>query len=159
MGFNLFKTPRMCSIGGVLKMIYAETIGKWIKVNFRYNPKVIEKIKTIKGRFYNPKTKNWGVPLEKKEEFEDKLADHLIIWKDGTKGKYDFSNKDWGVPKDRPVVPYNFKTKPMPHQIEGFNVLVINDKILLADEQGLGKTKIVIDAVLARRQLAKLKNV
>ena len=40
------------------------------------------------------------------------------------------------------------KTKPLPHQIEGINYIQNNDEVALFDEQGLGKTKMVIDAIV-----------
>ena len=40
---------------------------------------------------------------------------------------------------------YIFKTKPYKHQIECFNYAETHDRFLLADQQGLGKTKEVID--------------
>ena len=43
---------------------------------------------------------------------------------------------------------YMHKTKPLPHQIEGINYIQNNDEVALFDEQGLGKTKMVIDAIV-----------
>jgi SWI/SNF-related matrix-associated actin-dependent regulator of chromatin subfamily A-like protein 1 len=42
---------------------------------------------------------------------------------------------------------YTPRLKPLPHQIEATNFLVERDSAALFDEQGLGKTKIVIDAL------------
>ncbi len=42
---------------------------------------------------------------------------------------------------------YNAKTTALPHQIETINHICKNNEIALFDEQGLGKTKIVIDAL------------
>ena len=49
---------------------------------------------------------------------------------------------------------FKFKTKPFQHQIDGFNYGLKSDKWLLGDEQGLGKTKQVIDIAVAKK-LAK----
>jgi SNF2 family DNA or RNA helicase len=43
---------------------------------------------------------------------------------------------------------YNQKTIPFPHQIEATNYVASNAVAALFDEQGLGKTKIVIDALV-----------
>lgn len=43
---------------------------------------------------------------------------------------------------------YEPKTKPLPHQLEAINFLVKNEKAALFDEQGVGKTKEVIDAII-----------
>ena len=44
---------------------------------------------------------------------------------------------------------FNFdpKTKPFPHQLEAVNYIQKNDSIALFDEQGLGKTKIILDSL------------
>ncbi len=46
---------------------------------------------------------------------------------------------------------YNFnyspKTKPFPHQVEAIEYITSRVSIPLFDEQGLGKTKIVIEAL------------
>ena len=40
------------------------------------------------------------------------------------------------------------KTKPLPHQIEGISYIQNNNEVALFDEQGLGKSKMVIDAIV-----------
>jgi SNF2 family DNA or RNA helicase len=42
---------------------------------------------------------------------------------------------------------YDSKTSPLPHQLESINYIHKNEITALFDEQGLGKTKIVIDAL------------
>ena len=42
---------------------------------------------------------------------------------------------------------YSPRTKPLSHQTEAIDFIVRNDAVPLFDEQGLGKTKIVIDAL------------
>jgi len=42
---------------------------------------------------------------------------------------------------------FNSKTTALPHQREATNYIYANNKIALFDEQGLGKTKVVIDAL------------
>ena len=46
---------------------------------------------------------------------------------------------------------FEFKTTPFNHQIEGFEYGLKHDKFLLGDEQGLGKTKQVIDIAVAKK--------
>ncbi len=45
---------------------------------------------------------------------------------------------------------FNFahKTKPFPHQVEAIEYVASNENSALFDEQGLGKTKIIIDALI-----------
>lgn len=46
---------------------------------------------------------------------------------------------------------FEFKTKPFAHQVDGFNFGLTTNKWLLGDEQGLGKTKQVIDIAVAKK--------
>ena len=42
---------------------------------------------------------------------------------------------------------YSPKTRPFPHQVEAIEYISSNENVPLFDEQGLGKTKIVIEAL------------
>lgn len=54
---------------------------------------------------------------------------------------------------------YNSKTVPLPHQLEAINYIHKNSIIALFDEQGLGKTKIVIDALSLDMQEGMIQGV
>jgi SNF2 family DNA or RNA helicase len=54
---------------------------------------------------------------------------------------------------------YNPKTMPLPHQAESINYIHKNATIALFDEQGLGKTKIVIDALSMDMHEGKIQGV
>ena len=51
----------------------------------------------------------------------------------------------------KPLIDFDFTTEPLPHQIEAFNFGLQKDKMLIGDEQGLGKTKESIDITVARK--------
>ena len=53
-------------------------------------------------------------------------------------------------------IKYEVKTKPYPHQIEATRFILENDYCALFDEQGLGKTKIVIDAIVTELKQKKI---
>lgn len=54
---------------------------------------------------------------------------------------------------------YDSKTIPLPHQLEAINYIHKNTNVALFDEQGLGKTKIVIDALALDLQKNKIQGV
>ncbi|MEO5360288.1 MAG: DEAD/DEAH box helicase [Nitrospirota bacterium] len=47
-------------------------------------------------------------------------------------------------------IDFSIKTAPLPHQIEAIDYIKNHERVALFDEQGLGKTKIVIDALSQR---------
>jgi SNF2 family DNA or RNA helicase len=51
------------------------------------------------------------------------------------------------------------KTSPLPHQVDAINYIHKNDLVALFDEQGLGKTKIVIDALSIDMSKGKIEGV
>ena len=50
--------------------------------------------------------------------------------------------------KSKPVFDYSPRLKPLPHQVEAITFLAKREWAALFDEQGLGKTKIIIDTML-----------
>ena len=114
-----------------------------IYVSFPFDREVIDTIKSLPSRYYDMNTKKWEVPFKRLnwliETFSDKgiqiIADDASV----------LSEKKYAP------VNYEFKTKPFNHQIEGFQYGMDNDRWLLGDEQGLGKTKQVIDIAVAKR--------
>ena len=112
-------------------------------VSFDYNNKILEAVKNCSERFYNPDTKEWELPIKKLQYLTETLSDFDFE----IKGHYiDFTKREAKVPDG-----FEFKTKPFEHQIDGFNYGLQNDKWLLADEQGLGKTKQIIDIAVAKK--------
>ena len=53
--------------------------------------------------------------------------------------------------EEQPNEPFDFKTKPFPHQLESFNYAKTHNRFLLGDEQGLGKTKQAIDIAVSKK--------
>lgn len=131
------------------------------KVSFKYDPVVVDRIKRLSQRRYLPEDRAWEIPSSELIHLVDLFGmDNLSVDQRYLQG---IIKREAGVlaktvteVKERlrgiqPVAPYPFKTAPFPHQIEAFNVGWATDNLLLADEQGLGKTKESIDIVVARK--------
>ena len=115
-------------------------------VSFAYNQRIVDTIKSYQTRYWNKDSKEWEIPLKKLTDLLNDLRDFDF----DLTGKYvSLEKKQMKAPKD-----FKFKTKPFEHQIDGFNYGLNNDRWLLGDEQGLGKTKQVIDVAVAKK-LAK----
>lgn len=54
---------------------------------------------------------------------------------------------------------YELKTEPLPHQIEAIDYISKHHEVALFDEQGLGKTKIVIDALCSSMKNSEIEGV
>lgn len=106
-------------------------------VSFEYNSDVLDIVKSFSTRFYNSTNKTWELPFNKLGELVNKLSGYDIT----ISGKY----IDTEISKVKIPPYFNFKTTPYKHQIEGVEFGLNHDKWLLGDEQGLGKTKQVID--------------
>lgn len=111
-------------------------------LSFPYNTKIIDYIRMMPTRYWHPDEKEWEIPALKFLEVTTMLEDFDME----IHGKELLEKKEAKVPKD-----FSFKTKPFEHQIDGFNFGLQNDRWLLGDEQGLGKTKQVIDIAIAKK--------
>ena len=114
-------------------------------IKFDYNSKIVDAIRELPFRYYNPDKTEWEVPTNKVEylinkfkEFDIKICGKITIFED--------KNTNIGLPEG-----FEFKTKPFSHQLEGVEYGLKYDRWFLGDEQGLGKSKQVIDIAVARK--------
>ena len=111
-------------------------------ISFPYDTNIIDAIRSYPTRYWNPDTKEWEIPAIKLHEFTANFNNYDIE----IHGQELLEKKEVAVPDG-----FEFKTKPFDHQIEGFRYGLNNNKWLLGDEQGLGKTKQVIDIAIAKK--------
>lgn len=114
-----------------------------------YNADIVEVIRSFNDKWWHADQKVWEVATGNLP----KLINRLSWCEFEISGVYvDLEQKKVELPD------FNFKTKPFEHQIEGFNYGLNHNRWLLADEQGLGKTKQVIDIAIAKKQLDGIKH-
>ena len=110
-------------------------------VSFDYNPQIISFIKQMGTRVYNAENHTWEMPINNIISLCNKFENEEIkidgIYEDLHKQEFEID-----IPKD-----FEFKTKPFRHQIDGVRFGLNKKKFLLCDDQGLGKTKQIIDFV------------
>lgn len=110
-------------------------------VSFDYNPDIVSFIKQMGTRVYNPDNHTWEMPINNIISLCNKFENEEIkidgIYEDLHKQDFEID-----IPKD-----FEFKTKPFNHQIDGVRFGLNKKKFLLCDDQGLGKTKQIIDFV------------
>lgn len=119
-------------------------------ITFEYNQKIVDVIREFPTRYWNKDKKEWEVPFTKLGEFVTKLSEF----------DFDITGQYVTVEKPKAVTPvgFEFKTTPFQHQIDGFNYGLQYDRWLLGDEQGLGKTKQVIDIAVAKKLQKEYKH-
>ena len=101
-------------------------------VEFDYNPKVVESIKTLPCYNFSKRTKEWEIPIV----YLSQLIDVLCVYDD-------IELKLCQVNFPEPIVhdlKVDYKTKPFDYQMEGIQFGLNHDKWLLLDPPGLGKT-------------------
>ena len=113
-------------------------------VSFPYDSELVAFFKSLGTRTYLPDTKEWEVPLTAIPNICNKLTTQNIeIVGELVKETQTHIELPEG---------FNFKTKPYSHQVEGVLYGLANNSFLLGDDQGLGKTKQIIDLAIARKK-------
>lgn len=127
------------TIGAGIKLV-----GEAAFINFNYDEKLVAFLQIYAERHYHAKTKTWEIPADDLISFIRANRKHSfkIFYQKKQAKKKEFINK---IPAS-----YEFKLKPFKHQLESIEFALNNPKFLLADEQGLGKTKSCIDAETIR---------
>lgn len=119
-------------------------IGEAAFLNFDYDERLIAFLQIYPEKHYDPKTKTWEIQssdLPSLIKANRKNSFKISYDKKATSVKV-FNNK---IPSD-----FAFKLKPFSHQKQAIEFALNTPKFLLADEQGLGKTKSCIDAETIR---------
>lgn len=122
-------------------------------VSFDYNPDIVNYIKQMGTRVYNPDNHTWEMPINNIiglcNKFENEEIKIEGIYEDLHKQEFEID-----IPKD-----FEFKTKPFNHQIDGVRFGLNKKRFLLGDDQGLGKTKQIIDFVGCLEKTATINKV
>jgi len=117
-------------------------------LTFDYNKKIVEAVKSLRVHIWDTEKKQWEIEYKEFEALKKALPNF----------KFDTTNEDI-IPAKVEINDLSlFKTTPMHHQIEGIVYGLNHSRFLLADDQGLGKTKEVIDLALIRKKAQNFKH-
>lgn len=129
------------------------------KISFRYDPTTVAKVKELAERRYLPEDRAWEIPAHELPALIEKVglsnikSEEAVVQALNTKEIEDKREATQERLKGiKPVIDFDFKTVPLPHQIEAFNYGMEKNSLLIGDEQGLGKTKESIDICVARKK-------
>lgn len=112
-------------------------------ISFPYDTELVGLMRNQSNRFWHAGSKEWEIPSINLINIVNSIKDKEIT----IVGDYKtVASKEIKAPEG-----FQFKTDPFNHQIEGFEYGLKYDRFLLGDEQGLGKTKQVIDIAVAKK--------
>lgn len=121
--------------------------GDWaLFVSFPYNNEIVNVIRSLPSRYWDGTKKEWEVPFNKLSTLMAELCQFPMEVNADSAEMFEKKRSVAVIPPN-----FEFRTKPFDHQIEGFNYGLEHDRWLLGDEQGLGKTKQVIDIAVAKK--------
>lgn len=110
-------------------------------LSFPYNPVELEVVRSLTCRYWIPETKQWEIPTNILPELFKKIGN-------------DYKEMNELVEESQTYDDLVFKTEPLSHQVEGVQYGLGKNGWVLGDEQGLGKTKQMIDLGI---NIARLK--
>lgn len=114
-------------------------------VSFDYDSKIVNVLRELPFKFYDKNTTTWEIPVDKTLTVISKLSEFKIKLT-GALDLLEPKKVSIDLPEN-----FQFKTVPFEHQKSGVQYGLQFDKWFLADEQGLGKTKQVIDIAVIRK--------
>lgn len=119
-------------------------------VSFDYDAEIISIVKELGTRVYLPDDKCWEIPESAVPMLMQKLKNYDVQITGIMTHEQEQNVK---LPEG-----FNFKTTPYKHQIEGVMYGLENEAFLLGDDQGLGKSKQIIDLALCRKTSEGMKH-
>lgn len=120
-------------------------------VSFEYESNLVSIIKSMGTRVYIPDKKTWEIPDSAVPMLMRRLRDYDVLLRGEMRHE---------TPQSHAQLPsgFVFTTKPYKHQMEGVIYGLEHESFLLGDDQGLGKTKEIIDIAMCRKQTDGLKH-
>lgn len=120
-------------------------------ISFEYDSNLVSIIKSMGTRVYIPDKKTWEIPESAVPMLMSRLRDYDVLLRGEMRHE---------TPESHAQLPsgFVFTTKPYKHQMEGVIYGLEHESFLLGDDQGLGKTKEIIDLAMCRKQTDGLKH-
>ena len=118
-------------------------------ISFPYDNELVNILRNEPNRFWHSKEKLWEIPARRLINFVNNVGNREIT----LTGEFIEEVNQIEIPTG-----FEFKTNPFNHQSEGFEYGLKYNKFLLGDEQGLGKTKQVIDIAVAKKLIKGYKH-
>ena len=113
-------------------------------VSFPYDVNIVDIVRAQLIKYWNPTDKEWELPFSALDNIMKAFSAYEV--------EVNVESVDILFPKKAEIpTEFFYKTKPFAHQEIGVQYGMEHAKWLLGDEQGLGKTKEVIDIAVAKK--------
>lgn len=128
-------------------------------VSFPYDVRIVNVMRSFNKKWYHPDIATWEIPYNEevlqvlKKELGIELTQTVTEPSSTTLNQLSPAWEGITIPNE-----FEFVTEPFKHQVDGMKFGLHKDRFLLADEQGLGKTKQVIDIAVAKKQTKEYKH-
>ncbi|ALA07285.1 putative helicase [Brevibacillus phage SecTim467] len=122
------------------------------------SPELVGIITSIEGWFNDREPMVYGLPFYKAEELKYKTVNEMVVWK----GEEDSMGSlvkgiDTSDISEEYCIPFTPKTPLRPHQVQAFNLLMSRDKMVISDQEGVGKTPPILCSHEAKIQYGLIK--
>jgi SNF2 family DNA or RNA helicase len=119
-----------------------------IKLSFKYSDFFVSAVKKLPYRKYDPEDHSWIIHKNELKLLAKEVgkynfqyeSDELAMQFEAKMRAEKVENTKKRLEGIKQIEPFQFKTKPLPHQIEAFNRGISSNDLLIGDDMGLGKT-------------------
>jgi intein/homing endonuclease len=132
-------------------------------VNFSYRPILVNRIKEIPGRSFDPRSKAWVIPATSREALDrfTRSVVHFepVQWMDNVQERR-VKEMDWFIPEmPELMVPHGLKIEPYPYQQQGIARGLEFKRFMNTDEPGLGKSEVLNSLISSPLGWLKMGNI
>lgn len=114
------------------------------RLEFRYSPMIIEAVKSLPNRRYDPQLKQWLIPLGCEDDLKAFMQKYRFQWKQKVEPEYEYPIPP--MPELRIDIP--LARQPYPYQKQGIAYALEHKRCIMGDKPGLGKTGQAIASIV-----------
>lgn len=133
-------------------IVTAKIRGSETDLSFRYDEWLISQVRGIQGRKWDKERRVWVIPTVRLQEAKNIVIRNGHAWQE----EKEYVRK---AQAPIPLIDFQYKTEPFPHQREGVARLVRDlGGVILGDDMGIGKTKQIIDTACHLKKTKGVKH-
>lgn len=136
-----------------------------IVLSFKYSEYFVNAIKKLPWRRYFPDDNSWTIHKNELKLLAKEIGKYNFMYESEALAMQfearlrqqkinDTKNRLKNIQLDEP---FQFKTKPLPHQIEAFNRGIRSNNLLIGDDMGLGKTMESLNIACYRKEKGQVQ--